>query len=173
MRSFCITENGRSSIDLRASRSRRCSAGASAASPSRNRCRDASSCFPLSRNTRGGAACACAVVRTNNNRAAKPVTEIRRMFLRFPNVVHDTRVEPRISIITLGVSDLERSLKFYRDGLGLPTTWARDKGVIFFQTTGVCLALYPLHELAKDAMIDPLAQRSAWTGIALAHNVRV
>jgi uncharacterized protein len=49
-------------------------------------------------------------------------------------------VEPRISIITLGVSDLERSLRFYRDGLGLPTTWSPDKGVIFFHTTGVCLA---------------------------------
>ena len=82
-------------------------------------------------------------------------------------------MEPRISIITLGVADLERSLRFYRDGLGLPTTWSPDKGVIFFHTTGVCLALYPLHELAKDAMIDPLAHRGAWTGIALAHNVRV
>ena len=82
-------------------------------------------------------------------------------------------MEPRISIITLGVSDLERSLRFYRDGLGLPTTWTPDKGVIFFQTSGVRLALYPLHELAKDAIIDPLAQRGPWTGIALAHNVRV
>ena len=82
-------------------------------------------------------------------------------------------MEPRISIITLGVSDLERSLCFYRDVLGLPTTWTADKGVIFFQTSGVRLALYPLHELAKDAMIDPLAQRGGWTGIALAHNVRV
>ena len=82
-------------------------------------------------------------------------------------------MEPRISIITLGVSDLERSLRFYRDGLGLPTTWTPDKGVIFFQTNGVRLALYPLHELAKDAIIDPLAQRGGWTGIALAHNVRV
>lgn len=82
-------------------------------------------------------------------------------------------MEPRISLITLGVSDLDRSLRFYRDGLGLPTTWAPDRGVIFFQTTGVCLALYPLQELAKDAMIDPLAQRGTWAGIALAHNVRV
>ena len=82
-------------------------------------------------------------------------------------------MEPRISIITLGVSDLQRSLRFYRDGLGLPTTWAPDKGVIFFQTSGVALALYPLSDLANDALIDPLAHRSTWTGIALAHNVRV
>lgn len=88
-------------------------------------------------------------------------------------LIHDTIVEPRISIITLGVSDLERSLRFYRDGLGLPTTWSPEKGVIFFQTTGVCLALYPLQDLAKDALIDPLAQRGTWSGVALAHNVRI
>lgn len=82
-------------------------------------------------------------------------------------------MEPRISLITLGVSDLERSLRFYRDGLGLPTTWTPDKGVIFLQTSGTRLALYPLHDLAKDALIDPLAHRGEWTGIALAHNVRV
>lgn len=82
-------------------------------------------------------------------------------------------MEPRISIITLGVADLERSLRFYRDGMGLPTSWSADKGVIFFRTGGVALALYPLAELAKDALIDPLARRSAWTGVALAHNVRV
>jgi catechol 2,3-dioxygenase-like lactoylglutathione lyase family enzyme len=82
-------------------------------------------------------------------------------------------MEPRISVITLGVADLERSLRFYRDGLGLPTTWGAKKGVIFFRTSGVALALYPLPDLAKDALIDPSAQRSPWTGIALAHNVRV
>jgi catechol 2,3-dioxygenase-like lactoylglutathione lyase family enzyme len=81
-------------------------------------------------------------------------------------------MEPRISLITLGVSDLERSLRFYRDGLGLPTTWGTDRGVVFFQTSGVCLALYPLDELAKDAGMAVDAGRQAFTGIALAHNVR-
>ena len=52
-------------------------------------------------------------------------------------------MDPRISIITLGVEDLERSLLFYRDGLGFPTTRKSDGGIIFFQTSGVCLALYP------------------------------
>lgn len=82
-------------------------------------------------------------------------------------------MEPRISLITLGVSDLQSSLRFYRDGLGLPTTWTGDKGVIFFQTHGVCLALYPLSDLAKDvgeAFVGE--QRSRFTGITLAHNVR-
>src|SRR6478735_11534168 len=82
-------------------------------------------------------------------------------------------MEPRISLITLGVSDLERSLRFYRDGLGLPTTWTPDKGVIFFQTRGTTLALYPYTELAKD--VRPGLQPGPipkFTGIALAHNVR-
>jgi catechol 2,3-dioxygenase-like lactoylglutathione lyase family enzyme len=82
-------------------------------------------------------------------------------------------MEARISLITLGVTDLERSLRFYRDGLGLPTTWGADKGVIFFKTSGTTLALYPIDELAKD--VGPTwagERRSRFTGITLAHNVR-
>ena len=63
-------------------------------------------------------------------------------------------MEPRISLITLGVKDLERSLRFYRDGLGFPTSWSIDKGVIFFKTGGTVLALYPLSELEKDIWPD-------------------
>jgi catechol 2,3-dioxygenase-like lactoylglutathione lyase family enzyme len=86
-------------------------------------------------------------------------------------------MEPRISLITLGVRDLDRSLRFYRDGLGLPTTWSPDKGVIFFQTTGTRLALYPYAELAKDAWGDAGPSRAGaapppFAGIVPAHNVR-
>jgi catechol 2,3-dioxygenase-like lactoylglutathione lyase family enzyme len=81
-------------------------------------------------------------------------------------------MEPRISLITLGVQDLGRSLRFYRDGLGLPTTRTAEQGIIFFQTSGVCLALYPYDELAKDVSEDFLVERSRFTGITLAHNVR-
>ena len=81
-------------------------------------------------------------------------------------------MEPRISIITLGVTDSERSLRFYRDGLGFPTTWSADKGVIFFRTGGVCLALYPYDALAKDVSGEFLVPRSKFTGITIAHNVR-
>jgi hypothetical protein len=58
-------------------------------------------------------------------------------------------MQPRITIITLGVSDLARSLRFYRDGLGLPTTWEAARGIVFFQTLGTALALYPYDDLAK------------------------
>lgn len=81
-------------------------------------------------------------------------------------------MEPRVSLITLGVSDLERSLRFYRDGLGLPTSWTLDKGVIFFQTQGVCLALYPYSALANDVGAAFDVPRSKFSGITLAHNVR-
>jgi hypothetical protein len=81
-------------------------------------------------------------------------------------------MQPRISIITLGVSNLETSLRFYRDGLGFPTTSTPDKGIIFFQTTGVCLALYPYDELAKDVGERFLVKRPVFGGITIAHNVR-
>ena len=81
-------------------------------------------------------------------------------------------MEPRISIITLGVADLDRSLVFYRDGLGLPTTRKADDGIVFFQTNGVCLALYPYDELAKDVDDDWVASLARFSGITLAHNVR-
>lgn len=81
-------------------------------------------------------------------------------------------MEPRISLITLGVRDLRVSLKFYRDGLGLPTSWSVDKGVIFFRMSGTCLALYPAYELARDVSPDFPAERTRFSGITLAHNVR-
>ena len=81
-------------------------------------------------------------------------------------------MEPRISLITLGVKDLDRSLRFYRDGLGLPTTWTGDKGVVFFKTQGTRLALYPLADLAKDIGYEASAEQPKMGGITLAHNVR-
>ena len=78
-------------------------------------------------------------------------------------------MEPRISIITLGVSDLSRSIIFYRDGLGLPTTFKEGEGIAFFQLKGVWLALYPSDDLAKDACLPP--QRTRFGGITLAYNV--
>jgi catechol 2,3-dioxygenase-like lactoylglutathione lyase family enzyme len=82
-------------------------------------------------------------------------------------------MESRISLITLGVSDLQRSLRFYRDGLGLPTTWTGDKGVVFFKTAGTRLALYPYADLAKDAGPAFVGQpMPKFAGIVPAHNVR-
>jgi uncharacterized protein len=79
---------------------------------------------------------------------------------------------PRISIVTLGVKDLEKSLRFYRDGLGLPTTRKAKDGFIVFQTQGVCLALYPYEKLGKDVSAKFAGPRSRFAGITLAHNVK-
>jgi hypothetical protein len=81
-------------------------------------------------------------------------------------------MEPRISIITLGVADLARSCRFYKEGLGFPTTGRPEDGIVFFQAQGAVLALYPYTELAADVGPAWAAPRSKSTGITLAHNVR-
>ncbi len=80
-------------------------------------------------------------------------------------------MEPRISIITLGVLDLERSLRFYRDGLGFSTKANSGDPIAFFATAGTRLALYPLDKLAEDIGAD-VRPAKGFSGITLAHNVR-
>ncbi len=77
-------------------------------------------------------------------------------------------MEPHITLITLGVADLERSVRFYRDGLGLPQ---RDgpASIAFFDTRGTRLSLYPRESLAEDATVSP--EGSGFPGFALSHNV--
>jgi len=82
-------------------------------------------------------------------------------------------MESRISIITLGVKDFDLSLRFYRDGLGFPTTAKEGDAIAFFQTLGTRLALYPLSRLAED--ISPDVKQAApggFGGITLAYNAR-
>ena len=79
-------------------------------------------------------------------------------------------VEPRISIITLGVTDLARSVEFYRDGLGLPLVDENTESIAFFQSRGTWLALYPRESLAADAGVA--TEGSGFSGVTLAHNVR-
>jgi catechol 2,3-dioxygenase-like lactoylglutathione lyase family enzyme len=78
-------------------------------------------------------------------------------------------MEQRISLITLGVSNLERSGKFY-EHLGWRRSMANAEGIIFFQAGGMALALYPRSHLAKDANVPPEGQ--GFSGIALAYNAR-
>jgi catechol 2,3-dioxygenase-like lactoylglutathione lyase family enzyme len=79
-------------------------------------------------------------------------------------------MESRISIITLGISDLKKSVTFYRDGLGLPTNYKEGEGIAFFQLSGTWLALYPSDALAGDACLPP--DRTRFGGFTLAHNVQ-
>lgn len=77
-------------------------------------------------------------------------------------------MDPRISIVTLGVEDLATSTAFYRDGLGLPEReW--DGQIAFFELAGTWLALYPWDALADDAGVP--ADGHGFRGVTLAHNV--
>lgn len=84
-------------------------------------------------------------------------------------------MKPRITLITIGVDDLERALRFYRDGLGWRTEGVVGKdfeygAVVFFDLqSGLRLALWPRKSIARDSGL-PLTGPSA-ADIVLAHNV--
>ena len=75
----------------------------------------------------------------------------------------------RISVITLGVADMERSERFYVDGLGLEHV-RPPKGVIYFRLAGARLALFPRDELALYAGVEP-TQPGGFSGTTLSCNV--
>lgn len=77
-------------------------------------------------------------------------------------------MKPRISMVSLGVADLQKSVAFYSDGLGLPKLDS-PPGVAFFNLNGTWLGLSNRHDLASDATIS--ADGSGYSGINLAHNV--
>lgn len=79
-------------------------------------------------------------------------------------------MEPRISMITLGVSDLGRSVSFYRDVLGLPLSRHSVEGAVaFFELSGTWLGLYSRDELAKDARVPN--DGAGFDGVTLSHNL--
>jgi catechol 2,3-dioxygenase-like lactoylglutathione lyase family enzyme len=78
-------------------------------------------------------------------------------------------MEQRISLITLGVTDLARAQAFY-ERLGWRRGMKKAEGVAFFQAGGVVLSLWPLKDLAKDAKMP--MKRSGFRGFALAYNAR-
>ncbi len=77
-------------------------------------------------------------------------------------------MKPHITIITLGVVDLQRAINFYEKGLGLPRKNESDS-IAFFDMSGTMLALYPRDELAGDITISP--EGTGFQGFTLAHNV--
>lgn len=77
-------------------------------------------------------------------------------------------MNPRISMITLGVRDLARAIRFYQEGLGLPRR-GEDENVAFFDLNGTWLGLYPWDALAEDAGVP--AAGSGFRGVTLAHNL--
>jgi catechol 2,3-dioxygenase-like lactoylglutathione lyase family enzyme len=84
-------------------------------------------------------------------------------------------MKPRITVITLGVDDIERALAFYRDGLGLPTDGIvgnefEHGSVVFVDLQGgLRLALWPRASIAHDTGLPPGPRSS--TEFTLGHNV--
>ena len=80
-------------------------------------------------------------------------------------------MKAHVAVITLGVRDLQRMRRFYREGLGWEIQQEDHNWVCFLLADGAtALALYPWYELARDA--DVPADGSGFRGVTLAHNVR-
>jgi catechol 2,3-dioxygenase-like lactoylglutathione lyase family enzyme len=73
------------------------------------------------------------------------------------------------TIVTLGVSDLDRSIAFYR-GLGWEMRGNREQGIVWFRTSGPWVGLFPHGELAADAGLEQAAL-PAYRGVTLALNL--
>lgn len=78
-------------------------------------------------------------------------------------------MKPALSLVTLGVSDFRKSLRFYQEGLGWKTDAKSTDSVAFFQLSGLVLGLFPREELAKDANVS--SNGTGFRGFSLAHNV--
>jgi len=77
-------------------------------------------------------------------------------------------MKPRISVITLGVTDLARARRFYCEGLGWKASSTSDEHVVFIDMGGVVLGLYPRNLLAEDATLTP---GTGFGGVTLAQNL--
>jgi catechol 2,3-dioxygenase-like lactoylglutathione lyase family enzyme len=77
-------------------------------------------------------------------------------------------MEPRISLITLGVADLDRARTFY-EALGFEDRAPEGAGVVFMPAGGMVLGLWDRDSLAADSLT---ADTGGWGGATIAHNVR-
>lgn len=79
-------------------------------------------------------------------------------------------MKAKISLVGLGVRDFQKSLAFYRDGLGfVPHNYAEGEDHVMFRLEGSWLSLYPRDKLAEDATIAD--DGHGFSGMTLAHNV--
>lgn len=79
-------------------------------------------------------------------------------------------MDPRITLVTLGVAALDASIRFYHDGLGFPMQDRDDDSdVAFFPLEGTWLSIFPRDRLADDAGVAET--NGGFSGITLAHNV--
>jgi len=79
-------------------------------------------------------------------------------------------MKQHLHIVTLGIKDLETSKNFYAETLGWKLSSASSEEIVFFQSGGVVLALFPRDELAKDALVE--SNGSGFAGFTLAYNAQ-
>ena len=77
-------------------------------------------------------------------------------------------MEQRLSLVTLGVSDLSRARQFY-DALGWRSNTDPEMDVVFYQAGGMILALWGRGQLAEDSV---MTDSGGWGGVTLAYNAR-
>ena len=77
-------------------------------------------------------------------------------------------MEQRVSLITLGVRDLERARGFY-EALGWKSGAAPADDVVFFQAGGMIVALWGREQLTEDTAVE---DNGGWGGVTLAYNTR-
>jgi predicted lactoylglutathione lyase len=77
-------------------------------------------------------------------------------------------MEQRLSLVTLGISDLDRARKFY-EALGWKTGAELGDDVVFFQAGGIVVSLWDREKLAEDSVVN---DEGGWGGVALAYNTR-
>lgn len=85
------------------------------------------------------------------------------------NRIKPDQMEPRITFITLGVTDLSASARFYEQNFGWTRSDMSNDDIVFFQLGGMWLSLFSRTALAHDATVSP--QGSGFKGFTLAHNV--
>jgi uncharacterized protein len=78
-------------------------------------------------------------------------------------------MDQRLTVITLGVSDLPRARRFYCEGLGWTAAPSSTDDIVFIPVGSIVLALFPRHLLAEDAGLPP--GQGGFDGVTLAQNV--
>lgn len=91
---------------------------------------------------------------------------LKEAILRFVNYY---LMKAAISVITLGVSDMEASVNFYTNVLKLSKRPSDSNAIVFYDLENIVLALFPKSDLAKDAEVLPSG--SGFSGVTLANNV--
>jgi catechol 2,3-dioxygenase-like lactoylglutathione lyase family enzyme len=79
-------------------------------------------------------------------------------------------MRPFVSLVTLGVRDIEAARRFYVEGLGWPVSMQEDNWTCFLPTNSSGISLFPWDELADDAGVP--AGGTGFRGVTLAYNVR-